>query len=90
MQFLQANSSLIFFGLALVFMLWMHSGGHRHGMSGGCGMGHQDHGEHEHDPQQTGPPVEVVEVAKPDPSEPVTPICYRHRRTHRGLPLREA
>ena len=76
MQFLQANSSLIFFGLALVFMMWMHSGGgHRHGTGGGCGMGHEDHARDEQDPHQTGPSVEVVDVAKPDPSEPLTPIA---------------
>ncbi len=59
MQFLQANGSLIFFGLALLFMIWMHrGGGHRSGMGGGCGMGHEDHGALERDLQQTGPPVQ--------------------------------
>jgi hypothetical protein len=47
MQFIQANSTLIFFGLALVFMLWMHGGGHRHGMGGG--MGHEHGSTHQHD-----------------------------------------
>lgn len=48
--FLQANGSLIFFGLALLFMVFMHSGrGHQHGMGGGSGMGHQQGGAHEHD-----------------------------------------
>jgi hypothetical protein len=54
MQFIQANASWIFFGLALVFMLWMHGGGHRHGMGGGSGMGHEHGGAHQHD----GPPAE--------------------------------
>ena len=49
LQFLQANATVIFFGIALLFMLYMHSG-RGHGMGaggGGCGMGHQ-HGESQH------------------------------------------
>ena len=53
MQFLQANASLIFFGIALLLMFYMHSGrGHSMGGSGGgCGMGHQHDESAEHDQQ---------------------------------------
>lgn len=56
MQFLQANATLIFFGIALLLMFYMHSG-RGHSMGGG-GRGHQ-HGEsqqpegrHEHGESQ--------------------------------------
>lgn len=82
MQFLQANAGLIFFGLALVFMMWMHGGGGQHsGMGGGCGMGHEDHGAHEHDLQQIGPPVQGV---KPEPSDPAEPIASATHTSGRG------
>ena len=85
MQFLQANASLIFFGIALLVMLYMHSGrGHSMG-GGGCGggMGHQ-HGEskqpesaHEHggdrsqDVKPVEPPVETWGSAEKEAPTPV-------------------
>ncbi len=73
MQFLQANASLIFFALALVFMVWMHNGGgHRHGMGGGCGIGHQHGDEHQHADQSTeGEPDRPVSGQ----SQPAAPVA---------------
>ena len=55
LAFLQAYGTWIFFGIALLFMLRMHSGGghqhgsgggQHHGPGGGCGMSHeQSNGE---------------------------------------------
>ena len=83
-QFLQANATLVFFGLALLFMFWMHSGrGHSMGGGGGCGMGHQ-HDEsdergssHQHgnalplDAKPVEPPLEKWGSLEKEPATPV-------------------
>lgn len=85
MQFLQANASWIIFGIALLFMFWMHSGrGHSMGGSGGgCGMGHQHEesqqpeGAHEHGRDRSPglkpvePPVETWGSGKRETATPV-------------------
>lgn len=49
-EFFQTYGSRIFFGIALLFMVFMHSGrGHQHGMGGGCGMGHEHGDGHQDD-----------------------------------------
>ena len=76
LEFLQANGTLVLFGLALLFMVFMHSG-RGHGMGGGCGMGHE-HGEtHEHggarapEAKPVEPPIEKWGSAETETPTPV-------------------
>ena len=84
-QFLQANGTLVFFGIFLLLMFLMHSGrGHSMGGGGGCGMGHQ-HGEsdqhdssHQHGrmPESEAKPVEPpIEKWGSAEKEPATPVA---------------
>ena len=72
MQFIQTNASWIFFGLALVFMLWMHGGGHRHGMGGGSGMGHEHGGAHQHDGRPAEGETETLGSGQTNPDDSAT------------------
>ena len=73
MQFIQTNASWIFFGLALVFMIWMHSGGgHRHGMGGGSGIGHEHGGRHRHDGEPAERGAETLGSGQTNPAVPAT------------------
>lgn len=72
MQFIQANAIWIFFGLALVFMLWMHGGGHRHGMGGGSGMDHERGDAHQHDGRPAGGEAEKLRSGQTSPAAPAT------------------
>ena len=56
LQFLQANWTLVLFGIALLLMFRMHSGGGHSMGGGGCGTGHQhgDTGAHENGHEHNG------------------------------------
>ena len=69
MQFIQANSTWIFFGLALVFMLWMHGGGHRRSMGGGTG--HEHGSAHQHDARSADGDAEKPTSGQIQPAPPV-------------------
>ena len=76
LAFLQAYGTWIFFGIALLFMLRMHSGGgHQHGSgggqqlgsNGGCGMGHEHSAGHNNDSlREAGSGL----INEPDPGQP--------------------
>lgn len=80
MQFIQANASWIFFGLALVFMLWMHGGGHRHRMGGASGMGHEHGGGHQHDGQPAQGEAEKLGSGQTNAAAPATSEVGRGER----------
>lgn len=82
LQFLQANWTLVLFGIALLLMFRMHSGGGHSMGGGGCGMGHQhgdtdEHGSaHEHGAHESGakpiePPIEKWGSAEKETPTPV-------------------
>ena len=84
MQFIQANATWIFFGLALVFMVWMHGGGHRHGMDGGSGMGHERGDAHQHDGRPAEGEAEKLGSAQINPAAPAPDDVGRGRLANLG------
>ena len=79
LQFLLGNGTLIFFGIALLFMFYMHSGrGHSMGGGGGgCGMGHQqgEHAEHASSQSETKPVEPPLEKWGSVEKETPTPVA---------------
>ena len=69
-SFLQTYGTWIFFGIALLFMFFMHSG-RGHGMGGGRGMGHQHGGGHEQDSPRAEPSQDKAGSGQTPPASPV-------------------